>query len=152
MPTNLYGPGDNFDLQTSHVLPALLRKFHTAKENGVDEVTVWGSGTPRREFLYVDDLADALLFLMERYDSPDLINVGWGQDLTIAELAELVAATIGYEGRIVYDRSKPDGTPRKLLDVGKLTALGWKPRTSLADGIRSTYEWYLANLNQARMG
>ena len=150
MPTNLYGPGDNFDLQTSHVLPALLRKFHTAKQTGAEEVTVWGSGTPRREFLYVDDLADALCFLMEHYDSPEIINVGWGKDVTIAELAELVSAVVGYRGAIVYDRSKPDGTPRKLLDVAKLAALGWQPRTSLPDGIRATYDWYLTNERQAR--
>jgi len=146
MPTNLYGPGDNFDLQTSHVLPALLRKFHAAKESGSGEVTVWGSGTPRREFLYADDLADALCFLMERYDSPEIINVGWGEDVTIAELAEIVAATVGYRGAIVYDRSKPDGTPRKLLDVGKIATLGWRARTRLPDGVRATYDWYLANL------
>jgi len=150
MPTNLYGPGDNFDLQTSHVLPALLHKFHTARESGAKEVTVWGSGTPRREFLYVDDLADALCFLMEHYDSPEIINVGWGEDVTIAELATLIATVVAYRGTIVYDRSKPDGTPRKLLDVAKLTSLSWKPRTALADGIRATYAWYLANLKQAR--
>jgi GDP-L-fucose synthase len=144
MPTNLYGPGDNFDLETSHVLPALLRKFHTAKESGAAEVTVWGSGTPRREFLYVDDLADALCFLMERYDSPEIINVGWGEDVTIAELAALVAEVVGFGGAIVFDRSKPDGTPRKLLDVGKISSLGWRPRTRLPDGIRTTFEWYLA--------
>src|SRR5688572_629375 len=152
MPTNLYGPGDNFDLQTSHVLPALLRKFHEAKESGANEVSVWGSGTPRREFLYVDDLADALCFLMEHYDSPEIINVGWGEDVTIAELAELIARIVGFRGTVVFDRSKPDGTPRKLLDVGKLKALGWQPRTTLADGIRTTYEWYLANAKQARAG
>jgi GDP-L-fucose synthase len=145
MPTNLYGPGDNFDLQTSHVLPALLRKFHTAKQAGDPEVTVWGSGTPRREFLYVDDLADALCFLMERYDSPEIINVGCGEDVTIAELAALVGETVGFRGRIVYDRSKPDGTPRKLLDVAKCTALGWRPRVSLADGLRATYDWFLTH-------
>jgi len=144
MPTNLYGPGDNFDLQTSHVLPALLRKFHTAKESGDREVTVWGSGTPRREFLFADDLADALCFLMERYQSPEIINVGCGEDVTIGELAALIRDIVGYRGAIVFDRSKPDGTPRKLLDVGKMSALGWRPRTKLADGIAATYSWYLA--------
>jgi GDP-L-fucose synthase len=152
MPTNLYGPGDNFDLQTSHVLPALLRKFHAAKESGAKEVTVWGSGAPRREFLYVDDLADALCFLMERYDSPEIINVGWGEDVTIAELAELIADVVGFRGAVVFDRSKPDGTPRKLLDVGKITSLGWRPRTRLMDGIRATYDWYRKNAKQARAG
>ena len=152
MPTNLYGPGDNFDLQTSHVLPALLRKFHTAKESGAKDVTVWGTGTPRREFLYVDDLADALCFLMERYDSPEIINVGWGEDVTIAELATLIADVVGFRGAVVFDRSKPDGTPRKLLDVGKISALGWKARTPLPDGVRATYDWYLASLKQARAG
>ena len=146
MPTNLYGPGDNFDLQTSHVLPALLRKFDAAKASGSSDVTVWGTGTPRREFLYVDDLADALCFLMERYDSPEIINVGWGEDVTIAELAELIAGIVGFRGTVVFDRSKPDGTPRKLLDVGKLNALGWRPRTPLAAGIRATYDWYRANV------
>jgi GDP-L-fucose synthase len=144
MPTNLYGPGDNFDLATSHVLPALLRKFHAAKEAGDAEVVVWGSGTPRREFLYVDDLADALCFLMEKYDSPEIINVGCGEDVTIAELAALIGGIVGFKGKIVYDTTKPDGTPRKLLDVGKCTALGWRPRTPLAAGIAATYEWYLA--------
>jgi GDP-L-fucose synthase len=152
MPTNLYGPGDNFDLQTSHVLPALLRKFHTARESGAKEVTVWGSGTPRREFLYVDDLADALCFLMERYDSAEIINVGWGEDITIAELAELIAGIVGFRGAVVFDRTKPDGTPRKLLDVAKITQLGWRPRTRLTDGIRATYDWYLKNAKQARAG
>jgi GDP-L-fucose synthase len=145
MPTNLYGPGDNFDLNTSHVLPALLRKFDTAKEHGADEVVVWGSGTPRREFLYVDDLADALCFLMERYDSPEIINVGWGEDVTIAELAHTIAGIVGFRGKLVFDRSKPDGTPRKLLDVGKCRALGWQAQTPLEAGIRATYDWYLAN-------
>ncbi len=131
MPTNLYGPGDNFDLKTSHVLPALIRKFHEAKQAHAAAVTIWGTGTPRREFLHVDDLADALLFLMASYDSPDLINVGWGEDVTIAELAELVRGIVGFEGSIELDGSKPDGTPRKLMDVAKITRLGWKP-TDLA--------------------
>jgi GDP-L-fucose synthase len=152
MPTNLYGPGDNFDLQTSHVLPALLRKFHAAKENAEPNVTVWGSGTPRREFLYVDDLADALCFLMEHYDSPEIINVGCGNDITIAELAALVARIVGYRGDVVFDRSKPDGTPRKLLDVGKCDALGWRAKTSLTDGIRATYAWYLESSKQLATG
>jgi GDP-L-fucose synthase len=152
MPTNLYGPGDNFDLQTSHVLPALLRKFHTAKESGASDVVVWGSGTPRREFLYVDDLADALCFLMEHYDSPEIINVGWGQDVTIAELASLIAEVVGFRGTVVFDRSKPDGTPRKLLDVGKISALGWRARTQLAEGVRATYDWYLASAQQGHAG
>src|SRR5499427_8804155 len=134
MPTNLYGPGDNFDLKTSHVLAALIRKFHEAKLARSDAVTIWGTGTPRREFLHVDDLADALLFLMERYDSPELINVGWGEDVTIAELAALVREVVGFEGAIEHDRTKPDGTPRKLLDVTKITGLGWKPKISLSDG------------------
>ena len=145
MPTNLYGPGDNFDLTTSHVLPALLRKLHTAKESGEATVTVWGSGTPRREFLYVDDLADALCFLMERYDSPEIINVGCGEDVTIAELATLLAGIVGFRGTLTFDRTKPDGTPRKLLDVSKLHALGWRAKTSLAAGARATYAWYRAN-------
>ncbi len=145
MPTNLYGPGDNFDLQTSHVLPALLRKFETAVRTSAKAVPIWGSGTPRREFLYVDDLADALCFLMERYDSPEIINVGWGDDVTIAELAQLIADVVGFRGSLEFDPSKPDGTPRKLLDVSKLHALGWRAETKLADGIRLTYDWYLAN-------
>ena len=149
MPTNLYGPGDNFDLQTSHVLPALLRKFHAAKEAGDPEVVVWGSGAPRREFLYVDDLADALCFLMESYDSPEIINVGCGEDVTIAELATIVGDIVGFRGKIVYDRSKPDGTPRKLLDVAKCTALGWRARTKLGDGIAATYAWYLSQRGRA---
>lgn len=145
MPTNLFGPGDNFDLASSHVLPALLRKFHAAKESGERSVVVWGSGTPRREFLYVDDLADATCFLMERYESPEIINVGTGRDITIADLAALIGKTVGFDGEIVFDRSKPDGTPRKLLAVDKLTALGWQPRTDLETGIRRTYEWYLTH-------
>lgn len=152
MPTNLYGPGDNFDLAKSHVLPALIRRFHDAKLAAAVNVTLWGSGTPRREFLHVDDLADACVHVMRDAAPPDLLNIGVGEDLTIAELAALVAEVVGYRGEITFDRSKPDGTPRKLLDVGKLKALGWQPRTMLADGIRTTYEWYLANAKQARAG
>jgi GDP-L-fucose synthase len=150
MPTNLYGPGDNFSVQDSHVLPALLRKFHEAKEAGAAEVVLWGSGRPRREFLYVDDLADACLFLMQRYEDEQPINIGWGRDLTIAELAETMALVVGFSGATRYDASKPDGTPRKLLDTRRLTALGWMPRTELADGIRATYEWFLNNRWQLR--
>jgi GDP-L-fucose synthase len=142
MPTNLYGPGDNFDLENSHVLPALIRKFHEAKRAGEASVTVWGTGSPRREFLHVDDLADACVFLMQNYSSGEIVNVGWGRDISIAELAETVRDVVGFEGEIVYDTSKPDGTPRKLLDTSRLTALGWTPSISLADGIRGTYDWY----------
>jgi GDP-L-fucose synthase len=145
MPTNLYGPGDNFDLATSHVLPALIRKFHEAKASRAGEVVVWGSGTPRRELLHVDDLADAVCFLMERYESSEIINVGVGADVTIAELADLVRKAVGFAGRIAFDRTKPDGTPRKLLDVERLSALGWRPTIRLEDGIRATYAWYVAN-------
>jgi GDP-L-fucose synthase len=149
MPTNLYGPGDNFDLATSHVLPALLRKFHAAVVEDLDAVTVWGTGTPRREFLHVDDLADALCFLMESYDSPEIINIGCGEDVSIRELARLIAKITGFGGRIEFDTTKPDGTPRKLLDVSKLTGLGWRARIPLEEGIRSTYAWYLANVAQS---
>jgi len=142
MPTNLYGPGDNFDLETSHVIPALIRKFHEAKINGKDQVVVWGSGRPFREFLHVDDLADACLFLMNNYNSSEIINIGTGKDLSIAELAYLIKDIIEYDGNIVFDTSKPDGTPRKLLDVSKLFNMGWKPRITLEEGIRSTYSWY----------
>jgi GDP-L-fucose synthase len=145
MPTNLYGPGDNFDLQTSHVVPALLRKFHEAVESGAPEVTLWGSGSPRREFLHVDDLADAAVFLMECYSSPEIVNVGVGEDLTILELAEMIGEITGFRGKLRFDSSKPDGTPRKLLDVSRLTALGWKARIPLREGIRQTYEWYKRN-------
>lgn len=145
MPTNLYGPGDNFDLQTSHVLPAMIRRFHEAKISNSPSVTLWGTGTPRREFLHVDDLADAACFLMENYDSPGLLNVGVGEDLTIADLAALVARIVGYSGRIVFDSSRPDGTPRKLLDVSRIHALGWHARVQLEQGIASTYEWYVAH-------
>ncbi len=143
MPTNLYGPNDNFDLETSHVLPALLRKFHEAHSAGLPSVTLWGTGRPRREFLHVDDLADACVFLMERYSGDVPVNVGCGEDLTIADLAELVRQTVGYTGAVVFDASKPDGTPRKLLDVSRLRELGWQPRIPLREGIRRTYEWYV---------
>lgn len=144
MPTNLYGPGDNYHLQNSHVLPALIRKFHEAKEAGRDEVVAWGTGSPKREFLHVDDLADACAFLLGLENPPDLINVGTGTDVTIRELTEMVAAAIGFGGRIVWDSSKPDGTPRKLMDVSRLTGLGWKARIALRDGIEKTYASFLA--------
>jgi len=173
MPTNLYGPFDNFDLETSHVLPALIRKFHEAKVNMQEakaevsykaeckakvpgsqpqpepepsdgrSVTIWGTGTPKREFLYIDDLADACLFLMEHYDGSEIINIGIGEEVSIGELASLIREIVGYEGEIVYDSSKPDGMPRKLLDVSRLNALGWKAKTSLQDGILETYDWYV---------
>jgi GDP-L-fucose synthase len=139
MPTNLYGPGDNFDLDSSHVLPALLRRTHEAKHRGDDRLTIWGSGTPRREFLHVDDCADALVFLMRHYSEEAPINVGCGEDVTIAELARLVMAVVGFEGELAHDRTKPDGTPRKLLDTRRLTALGWSPRIPLGDGIAQVY-------------
>ncbi|MDP8981055.1 MAG: GDP-L-fucose synthase [Acidobacteriota bacterium] len=142
MPTNLYGPGDNFDLETSHVLPALIRKFHEAKQSGAQEVVVWGSGKPRREFLHVDDLADAAVFLMQEYEDPGIVNVGTGQDHEIGELARMVAEVTGYQGKIVFDPSKPDGTPRKLLDVSRLTTLGWKAKIPLREGLTHTYTWY----------
>ena len=142
MPTNLYGPGDNFDLVGSHVLPAMLRKMHEAKASGAAAVTLWGTGSPRREFLHVDDLAQAVLHLLEYYDEPQTINVGAGHDLTVRELADLVAATVGYAGQLEWDTSKPDGTPRKLLDVSRLQALGWKPTIHLPDGLASTYAWF----------
>jgi len=150
MPTNLYGPGDNFDLQNSHVLPALIRKFDRAKREGEQSVIVWGSGSPRREFLYVDDLADAVCFLMENYDSPEIINVGVGEDIAIAELAKLVRDVVGYSGEITFDSSKPDGTPRKLMDVSRLHGLGWQATTGLKQGIQETYSWYLENRAAAR--
>jgi GDP-L-fucose synthase len=148
MPTNLYGPGDNFDLKTSHVLPALIRKFHEAKISGAKSVTVWGTGTPRREFLHVDDLADACVFLMRNYSAPEIVNVGWGQDVSILELAELVKHVVGFEGAIELDASKPDGTPRKLLDTSRLSSLGWKPSVDLETGIRNTHDWYTAHVHQ----
>ncbi len=142
MPTNLYGPGDNFDLNTSHVLPALLRKVHEAKTRGDSSVPVWGSGTPRREFLHVEDLASACRFLLENYNDAEIINVGFGSDVTIRELIELICEIVGFRGELVFDPTKPDGTPRKLLDTTRLTQLGWKPRISLRTGIEQTYDWY----------
>jgi GDP-L-fucose synthase len=144
LPTNLYGPGDNFDPENSHVLPALIRRFHEAKVAGHGEVVVWGTGKPRREFLHVDDLADACLFLMQNYDGEAPVNIGWGEDLSIAELATMVAETIGYRGRIVFDPSRPDGTPRKLLNVRRLSELGWRPQITLPDGLARTYGWFLS--------
>ncbi len=151
MPTNLYGPGDNFDLQNSHVLPALIRRFHQAKLEKHGEIAVWGTGTPRREFLHVDDLASASVFLMRHYDQPEAVNVGLGEDISIGELARLVATITGYAGGIVFDTSKPDGTARKLLDVSRLHAIGWHHSIPLEDGIRSTYQWFLQNVASARM-
>ena len=150
MPTNLYGPEDNFDLESSHVLPALIRKFHDAREAGAPFVTLWGTGTPRREFLHVDDLADAAVFLMRHYDDPRVINVGVGEDIAIGDLAALVREVAGYRGEIRYDSSKPDGTPRKLLDVSRLHALGWRARRELREGVRETFEWYTARLATAQ--
>ena len=146
MPTNLYGPGDNFDLQSSHVLPAMMRRFHEAKISGLPSVTLWGTGTPRREFLHVDDLANAACFLMDNYEAPDLLNIGVGEDLTIADLAALIGRIVGYSGRVVFDPSRPDGTPRKLLDVSRIHALGWHARIPLERGIALTYEWYLEQI------
>jgi GDP-L-fucose synthase len=145
MPTNLYGPNDNFDPETSHVLAALLRKAHGAKKRNEKELILWGTGKPRREFLYVDDLAAACLLLLAKYDSPEIINVGCGEDITIRELAELICNVVGFDGELVLDTSKPDGTPRKLLDVTKIRALGWQPTIPLRKGIAQTYEWFLAN-------
>jgi GDP-L-fucose synthase len=145
MPTNVYGPNDNFDLETSHVLAALLRKAHEAKMRNDQKLTVWGTGKPRREFLHVDDLASACLLLLEKYDSPEIINVGCGEDISIRELAELICGVVGFDGELAWDATKPDGTPRKLLDVTKLRALGWKPAIPLRDGIARTYEWFRAN-------
>ncbi len=150
MPTNLYGPGDNFDLQNSHVLPALIRKFHDAKHRGDAEVVMWGTGTPRREFLHVDDLADAVVHLAKTYEGEDIVNIGVGEDISIRELAELVKEITGYVGAIVNDTTKPDGTPRKLLDVGRLSRLGWKAKTPLREGIASTYRWFLEHQGSLR--
>ena len=152
MPTNLYGPGDNFNPTNSHVLPALLRRIHEAKLANAETVTIWGSGMPRREFLFIDDLADSLLFLLEHYDSPEPINVGVGTDITIRELAETIAGVVGWHGEFRFDSLKPDGTPRKLLDVSRITALGWQANTSLRDGIKLTYEWFHANQSSIRGG
>ena len=145
MPTNLYGPNDSFDLETSHVLPALLRKAHEGKTRNENKLSVWGSGKPRREFLHVDDLASACLLLLEKYDSPEIINIGCGEDMTIRDLAELICDVVGFDGELVWDGTKPDGTPRKLLDVTKIRALGWQPTIPLRQGIAQTYEWFLAN-------
>jgi len=151
MPTNLYGPGDNFDLQNSHVLPALIRRFHEARERGDATLSVWGTGTPRREFLHVDDLADAVVYLLRTYDEEPIVNIGWGEDVTIRELAETVAAVAGFQGSLVFDSSKPDGTPRKLLDTSRLTSLGWKPKIKLRAGIEQTYAWFKENVAKARL-
>jgi GDP-L-fucose synthase len=146
MPTNLYGPFDNFDLETSHVLPALLRKAHEAKQRGDSQFELWGTGTARREFLHVDDCADALVLLMENYASPEPVNIGCGQDIALIELARLICETVGFDGTIALDPSRPDGTPRKLLDSSRLRRLGWRPRVPLAEGLRQTYAWYRAEL------
>ena len=145
MPTNLYGPNDNFDLESSHVLPALLRKFHDAKIENKNEVVMWGTGSPMREFLYVDDLADACVHLMNVYDGDEIVNIGTGEDIKIIELANLIKKTVGFEGQIVKDETKPDGTPRKLLDVSRLHSLGWQHKTNLEEGLKKTYEWFLNN-------
>jgi GDP-L-fucose synthase len=151
MPTNLYGPGDNFDLQNSHVLPALIRRFHEAKLRGDATMSIWGTGTPRREFLHVDDMADAVVYLLKNYDAEPIVNLGWGEDVTIKELGEMVAATAGFKGRLEFDSTKPDGTPRKLLDTARLTSLGWKPKITLQAGIEQTYEWFKTHVADARL-
>lgn len=151
MPTNLYGPGDNFSQENSHVLPALIRRFHEAKREGRGEVLLWGTGTPRREFLYVEDLADAATYLMEHYQGENIVNVGVGEDVTIRELAELIQDIVGYRGRLAFDPNRPDGTPRKLLDVGYLNSLGWRAKTSLRDGIIQTYRWYNEHGDELRL-
>ena len=150
MPTNLYGPGDNFDLETSHVLPAMIRRFHEARTTRAPSVTLWGTGTPRREFLHVDDMAAACVHLMKVYDSPEIINVGTGEDISIHDLSDLVRDIVGYEGTVEFDSTKPDGTPRKLLDVGRLAATGWQPRISLRAGIEQTYKWFLTHVAMGR--
>jgi GDP-L-fucose synthase len=151
MPTNLYGPGDNFDLQNSHVLPALIRRFHEAKLRGDATMSIWGTGTPRREFLHVDDLADAVVHLLKTYDDEPIVNIGWGEDVTIKELAEMIAAVSGFHGRLVFDSTKPDGTPRKLLDTSRLTSLGWTPKIKLSAGIEQTYAWFKEHIADARL-
>lgn len=151
MPTNLYGPNDNFDLQNSHVLPAMIRKFHEAKLAGAPYVEVWGTGRPKREFLHADDLADACVYLMKHYESDEIINVGVGEDISIRELAEKIKETVGYQGEIAFDPTKPDGTPRKLVDVTKLNGIGWKATISLEEGLRQTYAWYQENLGQLKI-
>lgn len=150
MPTNLYGPYDNFDLETSHVLPAMMRKFHEAKENGHAPVTLWGSGKPKREFLHVDDMAEAVVFAMENSFKDNLYNVGTGKDLSIRDLAELIQKVVGHKGDIIWDNDKPDGTPRKLMDVSKMTQAGWKAKINLEKGIEDTYQWFLVNINQIK--
>ena len=149
MPTNLYGPGDNFDLQNAHVIPALLRKAHESKQRGENGLEVWGSGTPRREFLHVDDCADALVFLLKNYSGAEHVNVGFGSDVAIAELAQIVMNVVGLEGDLELDNSKPDGTPQKLLSIEKLDSLGWRPRIELRDGLLSTYQWFIEHQNDA---
>jgi GDP-L-fucose synthase len=151
MPTNLYGPGDNFNLQSSHVLPALIRKIHEAKRRNDNSVEIWGTGTPRREFLHVDDLADAVLYLLQNYDEEPMVNIGWGEDLTIRELAETIMSVIGYTGALKFDHSKPDGTPRKLLDVSRLAGLGWRPRIPLTAGLQATYNWFKDHASESRL-
>ncbi len=150
MPTNLYGPHDNFDLENTHVIPALLRKIHEAKISGAGFVEIWGTGNPRREFLHVDDLADACVFLMENYNSSEIINIGAGEDIQISELAALIKEVVGYEGDMRFNRDMPDGTPRKLLDVSRLNSLGWKPSISFREGLVATYKWYLENQDRLR--
>ena len=151
MPTNLYGPHDNYDLHNSHVLPAFIRKVHEANKSGAKSITVWGSGTPRREFLHTTDLAEACVFLLENYDAPDLVNIGCGEDVTIRELAETVCDVLGFDGTLEFDTTKPDGTPRKLLDISKIKSLGWSPRIPLREGIADAYRWFCENYSEARL-
>ncbi|MBN1756510.1 GDP-L-fucose synthase [bacterium] len=151
MPTNLYGPNDNFNLNTSHVLPALIRKFHDAKINKAEKVVIWGTGKPRREFLYIEDLAEALIFLMQNYNETEFINVGTGEDITIHDLALMIKEIVGFQGNLEYDSVQPDGTPRKLLEISRLRALGWEPKISLRDGIRMTYQWFTSNRHKLRL-